>query len=114
MHNDIITAMLKALKPTLKNPTKARLILERYWQDKIAIIWRSSDVNRCANELDLALTKTEAIKILKDLHYHHNAQYGLKWEDLTDYIEEHVLGRKLTKREIKRFVEKNIVTIHRE
>jgi hypothetical protein len=31
--------------------------------------------------------------------------------DVTCYIEEYALGRKLTKREVKRFVEKNLLTI---
>ena len=42
-----------------------------------------------------------------------NPQYGIRWEDLSGYIEEKALGRKLTKSELKRFVEKDIVTIQR-
>ncbi len=45
------------------------------------------------------------------MHHHHNKQYGLRWADFTSYIEEYALGRKLTKPELKRFVEKNILTI---
>jgi hypothetical protein len=33
--------------------------------------------------------------------------------DVTNYIEEYALGRKLTKHELKRFLEQNILTIDR-
>jgi hypothetical protein len=45
---------------------------------------------------------------------YHNKQYGLRWEDVTAYIDEYALGRKMTKAEVKRFVEKNILTIDRK
>ena len=38
MHNYIIEATVKALKPTLKNPAKAKLILDRFWSDKMALV----------------------------------------------------------------------------
>jgi hypothetical protein len=62
----------------------------------------------------VALTKQEAIKILQELHHYHNKQYGLRWSDFTSYIEEYALGRKLTKLELKRFVETNQLTIDRK
>lgn len=55
----------------------------------------------------------EAIRVLQGLHRNHNKQYGLRWEDVTAYIYNHALGRKLTKAEINRFVQKNILTIQR-
>ena len=112
MHHQI-QAMVKALKPTLKNRERAKRILERFWGDKMALVWTVQDVYTAANEREVALTKWEAIKILQELHHHHNKQYGIKWEDVTAYIEEFVMGRKLTKAELKRFVEKNILTINR-
>jgi hypothetical protein len=72
------------------------------------------DVHTAPNEREVALTNQEAIKVLQELHHYHNRQYGIKWVDLTCYIEEYGLGRKLTKRELKRFVEKNILTINRQ
>jgi len=114
MHHYIIEAMVKALKPGLKNPTKAKQILERFWTDKMALVWDVQDVYTAANEREVALTNRDAIKILQELHHYHNKQYGIKWVDVTSYIEEYALGRKLTKRELKRFVEKNILTIDRK
>ena len=55
------------------------------------------DVQTAANEREVALTNREAIKVLQELHHYHNKQCGLKWVDVTCYIEECALGRKLTK-----------------
>ena len=80
----------------------------------MALVWDTNDVHRAANEQEVALTNQEAIQILQELHQHHNPQYGIRWEDLTGYIQEKALGRKLTRSELKRFVEKDIVTIQRQ
>ena len=114
MHHYIIEAMVKALKPTLKSPTRAKHILETFWSDKMALVWDVQDVHTAANEREVALTNQEAIKILQELHHYHNKQCGIKWEDVTCYIEEYALGRKLTKAELKRFVDKNLLTIDRK
>ncbi len=37
------------------------------------------------------------IKVLQEMHHYHNKQYGLRWSDITSYIEQYALGRKLTK-----------------
>jgi len=111
MYEYHIQDMLRKLRPVLKDKEKAKHTLERYWSDKIAVVWELEDVFRAANEREVALTKKEAIKLLQELLEHHNAQYGLKWEDITNCIQDQVLGRKLTKREIKRFVEQDIITI---
>ena len=114
MHDYIIEAMVKALKPALKNPPKAQQILEKFWSDKMALVWDTQDVHTAANEREVALTNQEAIKVLQEMHHYHNKQTGLQWKDVTCYIEEYALGRKLTKHELKRFVEKNVLTINRK
>ena len=114
MHDYIIGAMVTALKPVLKDPAKAKLILERFWADKMALVWDVHDVHTAANEREVALTNQEASKVLQEMHHYHNKQYGLRWSDFTSYIEEYALGRKLTKSELKRFVEKNLLTVDRK
>ena len=114
MDDFIIKAMVDVLRPVLKNKGRAETILQQFWAAKIAIVWDLEDVFRAANERNLALSKKEAIKVLQDLQKHHNKQYGLQWKDLTDYIQEYSLGRKLTKSELKLFLEKDILTIHRK
>ncbi|WCJ60704.1 hypothetical protein NXS98_06140 [Fontisphaera persica] len=113
MHHFIIQSMLQSLKPVLKDKARAERLLECFWQDKIALVWDTEDVHRAANEIEVALTETEARELLHDLHEHHNPQYGLQWKDVTEQIRDDVLGRAMTKQEVNRFVKKDILTIHR-
>jgi hypothetical protein len=113
MHQHTIKGMLRALRPMLKDNIAAQQRLERYWLDKIAIVWTTEDVHRAANERELALTEEEATHVLQRLLDRHDAQYGLKWADITAYIEDRVLGRKLTKREVDAFVHRDIITIQK-
>ena len=80
----------------------------------MALVWDIKDVYTAANEREVALTNQEAIKVLQEMHHYHNKQYGLRWSDFTSYIEEYALGRKMTKAELNRFVEKNRLTINRQ
>ena len=114
MHHYIIKAMVKALKPVLKNPAKAQQILEKFWADKMALVWDVQDVHTAANEKGVALTNAEAIKVLQELHHYHDKQCGIQWRDVACCIEEYALGRKLTKRELKRFGQTNLLTIDRK
>ena len=106
-----IDDMVRRLKPVLKGPVKAKAILQRYWKTRMALVWEIEDVHRAANEREVALTNDEALGVLQTLLNQHNAQYGIKWEDLTTHIEDRVLGRKLTKREVMQFVKQDRLTI---
>ena len=108
-----INDMVRRLGSILKDKFKARRILKNYWRNKMALVWEVEDVYRAANELELALTGNEAVQVLQTLHNQHNAQYGIRWEDLTAHIEAHVLGRKLTRREVRKFVKQDQLTIQR-
>ena len=90
------TAMLYALGPALKDPVKAGQILERFWANKIAIVWTSAHIHRAANDKQVVLTEKQARQILHDLHLHHNYQYGLRWSDLKDAIANSGLGRDIS------------------
>ena len=105
--------LFKAIVEAIKSRRKAERIIQRYFSDKIIIVWKTEDVHRAANELEVALTEKEAMTILETLHRQHNPQYGLRWEDITTHIKENVLGRKLTKREVLKFVSHDKLTIQR-
>ena len=79
----------------------------------MALVWETKDVHRAANELRVALTEQEAMTVLETLHRQHNPQLGLRWEDVIAHHEVHVLGRKLTRREVSRFVKNDQLTIQR-
>ena len=114
MHQYIIEALVEVLKPMLKNPARAKYILEKFGSDKMALVWDVRDVHTAANEKGMALTNAEAIKVHQELHHYHDKQCGIQWRDVACYIEEYALGRKLTKRELKRFGEQNLLTIDRK
>jgi hypothetical protein len=113
MHDHHIEDMVRRLSPILKDKFRAGRILRKYWSDKMALVWEVEDVYRAANELELALTEREARSVLQTLHQQHNAQYGIKWEDITAHIQDKVLGRKLIKREVLKFVHHDQLTIQR-
>jgi hypothetical protein len=105
--------MVQRLSPILKDKSKAERILKKYWSNKMALVWEVRDVHKAANELGLALTEREARSVLQTLHRQHNAQYGIKWEDITTHIKDNVMGRKLKKREVLKFVHHDQLTIQR-
>ena len=109
MHAPHLDGMLKALAPVLKNQNKARMILDRYWTNRIAIVWTVEQVHRAANELRTALTNA-CQKHSWKASERHNAQYGLNWECLINAIEDSGKGRNLTKVELKRFIEYDVIT----
>ena len=113
MDEQHLDGMIRRLKPVLKDPVKARVILKQYWRTRMALVWLMEDVHRAANEREVALTNLEAMTVLETLHHQHNPQLGLRWEDLTGHIEVHVLGRKLNPREVKQFVQQNKLIIQR-
>jgi hypothetical protein len=113
MHDHHIENMVRRLSPLLKDKSKAERILKKYWSDKMALVWEAEHVYRAANELGLALTEKEAISVLKTLHRQHNAQYGIRWDDITAHVKDNVMGRKLRKREVLKFVHHDQLTIQR-
>jgi len=112
MYPQHIDGMLNALRPVIRKKARARKRLERYWSDKIAVVWTIEQIHRAANERELALTNAEALEVLKHLQDLHNPQYGIKWSDIPDFIDEYLLGRKLTKRQVRNFVHRDILTIN--
>jgi len=111
MHVNEINGMLRALKPAIKSRRKARHTLQKYWRNRIAIIWTVDDVYRAANERSLALSQQQAIAILQRFFASHNKQYGLQWSDLIDLILNSGLGRKMTRTELSRFINHDLVVV---
>jgi len=113
MHERYIKDMVRRLSPILKDKIIAERILKKYWVSRIALVWTVDDVYRAANEREVALTTKEAISVLQTLHDQHNPQSGIKWEDITNIIQDRVLGRKLNQREVLKFVHRDELTIQR-
>ena len=113
MHDHYIQEMIRKLKPVLQDQAKAKAILKRYWQSKMALVWSIEQVHRAANERKRVLTDPEAAQILKTLHQQHNPQLGIRWEDFWAHLDLYQPGRKISEVELKRFVAKDIITIQK-
>jgi hypothetical protein len=111
MWQQAILELLDVLEPALKSRRKAFGILQNHWSDKAVIIWTTEDVHRAANERKTVLTEREAQNLLRELVGNHNPQYGLQWKDLYEAIENSGFGRDITKRELSRFVHKDIIAV---
>ena len=111
MNTQTITQMLRALRPALKDQARASQILERFWSDRIALVWTTRQIHRAANEKKTVLTEGEARQILHELHQQHNHQYGLRWSDLGEVIANSCLGRPITRSELNGFINQDIITI---
>jgi len=92
---------------------KAELIesIDRLFDDKVALVWRTTDVHRAANENRTVLTEAEAKKVLRHLEQRYNKQYGLKWSDVVDCIRDLGLGRDLKRQELHRLLHHDKLTI---
>jgi len=64
--------LLKVILQVIESRQKAERIIQRYFKDKITIVWRTEDVHRAANERVVALTEKEARAVLETLHRQHN------------------------------------------
>ena len=107
----LITDLLDKLRPVLKSRRRAKQLLDAYWADRIVLIWTTQDVHRAANENRLVLTEAEARDLLRALHLHHNPQYGLRWSDVAEHIQQSAQGRDIRMRELHRFLQHDVVTI---
>jgi hypothetical protein len=109
--NQLITELLTQLRPALKSVAKAEHLLTEYWADKIALLWTTKEVHRAANEAKTVLTEEQARTILRSLHDNYHAQYGLEWRDVSEAIQQSGLGRDISKRELHRFIHRDVLAI---
>ena len=109
--NQLITELLAALRPALKSVSRAEQLLNDYWADKIALLWSTKDVHRAANEAKTVLTEEQARTILRSLHDNYHAQYGLEWRDVIEAIQQSGLGRDIRKKELHRFIHRDVLVI---
>jgi predicted flavoprotein YhiN len=108
MHLD---SMLHILDPLLTDHHKARLILERYWQDRMALVWTAEDIHRAANQNGQVFTRLEARQMLQRLLQRHTKFQGLDWFSLGQAVARSGLGRRATKAQLKRFKQQDIVAV---
>jgi len=60
---------------------------------EISIIWSTEDVLHQAKEKGVKLTEDEANEILLQMERKHDADIGISWQTINDYIDDLVEGR---------------------
>jgi hypothetical protein len=56
--------------------------LDRFWADKIALVWTHDDVLICAARMDVTLSAREADLALELLWDDYDAQVGVNWDSV--------------------------------
>lgn len=106
-----IDAMQVMLRSQLDDTWKARRLLACYWWNRIAFVWTTDDVHLASNERGRAITQQEARSILREFYKRQNWFTPVDWFRLLEVIDEFGLGRKLTKAELNRFLETNLIVV---
>lgn len=60
--------------------------LEKYWANRIAIVWGVEDIVDRAKDLGKRISKNKAHEILEEIHHHHDATLGINWDVIDTYL----------------------------
>jgi hypothetical protein len=72
---------------------QVELVLSRYWEDKVAVVWTNDDVHSVQDDFDedeqtSSLSEEQAQSILQRAFDKHDANVGITWESLRFWSEE--------------------------
>jgi hypothetical protein len=92
MYSYTIKEQIKALVDSGVIPRtkqdKAVGVLNKYWNNKIAVVWDSSDVIEFSKDSNIELTEENAISILYSILDNHDAEYGITWSLIQSHIDD--------------------------
>jgi len=92
MYSYTIKEQIKALVDSGVIPRtkqdKAVGVLNKYWNNKIAVVWDSSDVIEFSKDSNIELTEENAISILYSIFDNHDAEYGITWSLIQSHIDD--------------------------
>jgi len=108
---NLTSKIIETLRPALRSITRAERLLNEFMADRIALVWTTEHVHRAANENRTVLTEQQARQLLHNLNDNYNAQYGLRWSDLTETIQQSGLGRDIKRSELHRFIHRDVLVI---
>jgi len=83
---DQVQALVKAEIISEDQVDKATGVLNRYWEDTIAITWNVDDVQAVARNRGKRLSKEKARDILQTILHKHDANIGVNWEVIGEYL----------------------------
>ena len=72
---------------------QVELVLQKYWEDKVAVVWTSVDVHAVQDDFDednetSSLSNEQAQSVLQRAFDKHDANEGITWESLRYWSEE--------------------------
>ena len=72
---------------------QVELVLQKYWEDKVAVVWTTDDVHAAQDDFDeenltSSLSEEQAESILQRAFDKHDANVGITWENLRFWSEE--------------------------
>ena len=72
---------------------QVELVLQKYWEDKVAVVWTTDDVHSVQDDFDedtetSSLSEEQAESILQKAFDKHDASEGITWESLRFWSEE--------------------------
>jgi len=71
---------------TMKQRVRIYKTMQKYWDDKIAIVWTVKDVISEAKHNHKRCSKDTAMEILGDLHQNHDANFGITWSAIRECL----------------------------
>ena len=88
---DMATSLVEA--GLASDQKQVELVLQKYWEDKVAVVWTSVDVHAAQDDFDedtetSSLSEEQAESILQRAFDKHDASEGITWESLRFWSEE--------------------------
>ena len=88
---DMARGLLEAELAT--DQKQVELVLQKYWEDKVAVVWTSVDVHAVQDDFDednetSSLRNEQAQSVLQRAFDKHDANEGITWESLRYWSEE--------------------------
>jgi len=88
---DMATSLVEAGLAT--DQKQVELVLQKYWEDKVAVVWTTEDVHAVQDNFDedtetSSLSEEQAQGILQRAFDKHDANIGITWESLRFWSEE--------------------------
>lgn len=84
--NEQIDRLIKAKFIKDEDRDKAIKVINKVWEDRIAITWSTEDVISCAKEKGKRISKEKAREILAEVLHRHDASIGVNWDVINCYI----------------------------
>lgn len=72
---------------------QVELVLSRYWEDKVAVVWTNDDVHSIQDDFDediflSSLSEEQAQTVLQKALDNHDTDVGITWKSLRFWSEE--------------------------